>query len=106
MNKNLNDITDFNIGGGFGGSDNNQIADNTGKIYFNSDISFKFAGKNSYGGSVSTQLMKGIQTQGEIIIKGVPEDANKLVVIKIRAYSYREHDFPNELIDFRNVPIY
>lgn len=107
INKKDSDIEDFYIYGFFGGNNPNQLYDNTGKSYTSDDLICTFAGENIKNSThkIITQLIKGLKTQGEIIIKGVPEDATKLHTIKITAYSYSQYEFSNEIIDFRNVPI-
>ena len=100
------DIRDFRMYTSFGGTSNSQIADNTGKYYSTSEVNVKFNNQTPSVGSLSTQILKGVKTFGEITIRNVSEEATHLSVIKLHAYSYAQYDFLNEYLDFRNVPIY
>ena len=90
----------------FGGTNSSQIADNAGKYYSTSEVNVKFNNQTPSVGSLSTQILKGVKTFGEITIRNVSEEATHLSVIKLHAYSYAQYDFLNEYLDFRNVPIY
>lgn len=106
INNKPEDIREFRIKCNFGGTAESQLADDTGKVYTSGELNIKFANQSPSVGTINIQLLKGLKTEGEIVIKGVSEKAKKLSVVKLSTYSYNQYDFLNETIDFRDVPIY
>lgn len=106
INNKPNDIELFRTETYFGGTNPSQISDDKGTIYKTSNVAVIFGGE-SWTPSITVQLLKGVKTQGEIQIKEVPEDAEKLSVIKLKVRcSNQQYNFLNDYLDFRNVPIY
>lgn len=106
INNKPEDIKKFIIYTNLTGDSDSQIIDSEGNPYSSSNVSITFHGvSSSY--QIEVQLPRSIKAQGEVIIKGVPDNVKNISVLKLEVLcGGYQYDFLNDYLDFRNVPIY
>ena len=106
INNKPEDIKKFIIYTSLTGSSSSQIIDSEGNPYRSSNVSITFHGVSS-SHQIEVQLPRSIKAQGEVIIKGVPDNVKNISVLKLKVFcGGYQYEFLNDYLDFRNVPIY
>lgn len=106
INNKPEDIKKFIIYTNLTGDSDSQIIDSEGNPYRSSNVSITFHSVSS-SHQIEVQLPRSIKAQGEVIIKGVPDNVKNISVLKLEVLcGGYQYDFLNDYLDFRNVPIY
>lgn len=101
--KDISDVRLYTIGSSWGG---NVLDDQSNSYNYNSTY-LKFAGKNPSSSYVTTPLVSGLETQGELTIKNVPAAVKSMALIDIAISKFNDGgNFLERSIKFKNVPIY